>query len=126
MVHAVPAPSGAYGLFPRQFDLRAEMFTLGAVKEVVTVVNGGESQSPRFRRIAFLVTFNVRNGLQFVKMGKDARHRRKLIPRVTIYFFRILRYFLVDHSLFYETLGQRRTEDEDSTDFHYSLKHFLP
>ena len=97
-------------LSARQFGFRTGKSTVDAVMEVVDAFNRAGAHSRRSRRIVLLITLDVRNAFNSVRWT-DMLGTLENSFHVPSYLLRILRDYLKDRSLFYETLeGQRRME----------------
>ena len=97
-------------LSPRQFGFRAGRSTIDAVMQVVDAVRRAEAHSRRTRRVVLLVTLDVRNAFNSVRW-KDILGTLDNTFNVPNYLLRILRDYLRNRSLLYETLeGQRWME----------------
>ena len=98
----------AGGLSERQYDLRPDRSALGAIAGVVECVEQTRLRRYHPKHIVVLVTFNVRNTFNSLRWDYIIKALRKRF-RIPIYLLRILRSYLKDCKLFYNTLDGRMT-----------------
>lgn len=102
------AVRAAGDLSDRQYGFRRGRSTIDAIQEVVEAVKLAEEGNHHSRRMVLLVTLDVKNAFNSARWS-DILEALETTFRIPDYLLRMMRDYLRDRSLVYETLGGLRT-----------------
>lgn len=95
------------GLSPRQYGFRPRKSTIGAIKDVVDIFTAAQHKNHHSRPLVLLATLDVKNAFNSLRWV-DVLHALERNFKIPEYLMRIIRNYLKDRVLIYDTTGGTR------------------